>query len=208
MNRALQTIGAVILCLTTSFADPSAAIATAIGEAFLNGSVLTRSSAVFEGDRLSTGPSAAFILHLPGSSIHIGPNSAARFRGLTLELLSGSTEVQGRESIVSGAYTLSPTIDSRFTVQREPTKTALHLLQGSLKVTHAHQVTTLAQPGDYTLQDDAPAPAVKHHTITRALPIAAGAAAGASVIIAHWLTGKNAASSASCVSAKSPTSCK
>ncbi len=210
MNRALQIIGVVILSLATAGADPtsSAAMATAIGEAFLNGSALTRSSAVLTGDRLATGASAALVLHLPGSSIHLGPNSEARYRGTSLELIAGSAEVHGRESIVTGGYTLTPTAESRFTVQRARTQTALHLLSGSLQLRRGTHAATIVTPGNYTLQDDAPAPPVKHRSFTKALPIAAGAAAGASVVIAHWLTGKAAASSSSCISGKSPTSCK
>ncbi len=210
MNRALQIIGAVTLCLTFSFADPTptAAIATAIGEVFLNGNAVSRSSAVLDGDRLTTHHSAAIILHLAGSSIHIGPNSEARYRGTALELITGSTEVQGRESIVAGAYTLSPAAEARFSVQREPKTITLHLLRGSLKLSHRNEITTLTAPGEYTLQDDARALAMKPHAITKALPLAAGASAGTSVVIAHWLTAKEATTSTSCVSGKSPTSCK
>lgn len=210
MKRALLTTAVVILCLATSFADPAttAAIATAIGEALLNGNVLTRSNTVLDGDRLTTGDSAALILHLPGSSIHIGPNSEARYRGTTLELISGSTDVQGRESVVSGPFSISPAGESRFTVQRDRKQINLHLLRGSLKISHAHKAKMITVPGEYTFQDDALAPAVKSRPITDALAVAAGATAGTSVVIAHWLTGKDAAKSASCVSGKSPTSCK
>lgn len=210
MNRALQIIGVVTLCLTSSFADPAtiSAMATAIGEVFLNGNALTRTGAVLDGDRLTTGPSAAIVLHLPGSSIHIGPSSSTRFRGTTLELLSGSTEVQGRESIAAGAYKISPAGESRFTVQHELTTIVLRLLRGSVELSRGHEVKMITNPGEYTLQDNAPAPAIKPHRITKALPIAAGAAAGTAVVISHWLTGKEAATSTSCVSGKSPTSCK
>ena len=183
-------------------------MATAIGEAMVNGNAVTRSSAVLEGDRLTTGASAALILHLAGSSIHIGPNSEALYRGTTLELVSGSSEVQGKESIVAGAYTFSPMNESRFVVQREQAKIALHLVSGNLKLSRGKDTRTITAPADYTLQDDQPIPAVKRHAITRAVPVAAGAAAGTSVVIAHWLTGKDAAKSTACVSGKSPTSCK
>jgi hypothetical protein len=183
-------------------------MATAIGEAFLNGNALTRSSAVLDGDRLTTGESAALILHLAGSSIHIGPNSEAHYRGTTLELISGSTEVQGRESIVVGAFKLSPAGESHFTVQRARTAIALRLLRGTLKLSRGKRAITISIPGEYTFQDDAPVPAVKPRSITKSLPIAAGAAAGTSLVIGHWLTGKDAAKSTSCVSGKSPTSCK
>ena len=210
MNRALQITGIVILSLASALADPttSAAMATAIGEAFLNGNAVTRSSAVLDGDRLSTGASSALVLHLSGSSIHLGPNSEARYRATSLELISGSAEVHGRESIVTGRYILIPTAESRFTVQRARTQTALHLLSGRLQLRRGNDTSTIAAPGDYTLQDDAPAPPVKHHGITKALPIAAGSAAGTSIVIAHWLTGKQASGSTSCISGKSPTSCK
>lgn len=210
MNRALQIIGAVILCSTFSFADPAttAAIATVIGEAFVNGNAVTHSSAVLDGDRLTTARSAALILHLAGSSIHIGPSSEARYHSATLELISGSVEIQGRESIVAGAYTLSPNAESHFTVQHDRPQIVLHLFRGSLKLSHRKEVTTLTAPAEYTFHDDAPSPAIKHHAITRALPIAAGGTAGASVVISHWLTAKDAATSTSCVSGKSPTSCK
>lgn len=210
MNRALLTIGVVILSLTFSFADPAptAAIATAIGIAFVNGNAVKHSGAVLDGDRLTTGRSAALILHLSGSSIHIGPSSEARYHSTALELISGSVEVQGREAIVAGSCTVSPNADSRFTVQHDGAQITLHLLHGSLRLSHGKAVTTLTVPGEYTFHDDAPALALKPRVITRALPIAAGGAAGTSVVISHWLTAKDAAASASCVSGKSPDSCK
>lgn len=210
MNRALQTIGVVILSFTFSFADsaPTVAIATVIGEAFLNGYAVTRSSAVLDGDLLTTGPSAALILHLPGSSIHIGSNSEARYHSTALDLISGSVEIQGRESIVAGAYTLSPDAEARFTVQHDRTQIALHLLRGSIKLSHGKAVTTLVTPGEYTFHDDVPTPSMKPRAITKSVPIGAGSAAGASVVISHWLTAKHSATSTSCVSGKSPDSCK
>ncbi len=210
MKRTLQTIGVIILALSAALADPttSAAIATAIGEASLNGSVLTRSSAVLNGDRLATGPSAALVLHLSGSSIHIGPNSEALYRGTSLELLSGSAEVHGRESIITGPNTLTPAAESRFTVQRAAMQTVFHLLGGKLQLRRGKDTATITTPGLYTVQDDAPAAPLKHHVVTKTLPIAAGTAAGTSIVIAHWLTRKQAATSTSCISAKSPTSCK
>lgn len=210
MNRALQITGVVILSLASSLADPAppAAIATAVGEATLNGSVLTRSSAILSGDCLATGPSAALILHLSGSSIHIGPGSEARYHATSLELISGTAEVDGHESIVTGKYTLTPAAESRFTVRRALTRTALHFLSGKLQLRRGNHIATITTPGDYTFEDDAPAPLVKGHAITKALPVTAGTTAGTSIVIAHWLTGKQASTSTSCISAKSPTSCK
>ena len=210
VKRALPTIAVLILCLVSSFADPTptAAMATAIGEAFVNGNALTRSSAVLDGDRLTTGRSAALILHLAGSSIHIGPNAEALYHGTSLELLAGMSEVQGRESIVAGAFTLSPTGESRFTVQRESKQIALHLLRGRLRLSRGKEVTLITGPGEYTLEDNQALPSIQPRAITKTLPIAAGSAAGTSVVITHWLTAKDAATSTSCLSGKSPTSCK
>jgi hypothetical protein len=211
VKRALQTIGVVLLSFACSFADPTtgAAIVTAIGEVSVNGNPLPPSSPIFAGDRLATGTSSALMVSLQGSSVRIGPSSHALYRGAILELLSGAVDIRGREVVVSGSFTVTPLRQSQFSVQRASTRTSLHLLSGTLKLSRGKESTIIAAPADYNLQDDQPIPAAKAGSGTRVLPLAAGAAAGASVVISHWLTNKETTSATStCVSGKSPTSCK
>lgn len=210
MKRALQIIGVVILCLASSLADPTtnAAMVIVIGEVSVNGNALTRSSAIFDGDRIRTGASAALVLHVRGSSIRIGPTSELRYRGTALEFFSGTAEVHGRETIVSGTVTIAPLRESAFTIQRASTRTSLHLLSGTLKLSRGKESSTIAAPAEYAIQDDQLIPAAKAGARAHTLPVAAGSAAGASVVVSHWLTSEESRSAASCVSGKSPTSCK
>jgi hypothetical protein len=180
----------------------------AIGDVSINGNALTGSSAIFDGDRITTGTTAALVLHVPGASIRIGPASELRYRGTALDILSGSAEVHGRETVVSGAFTIAPLLESTFTVQRVSARTSLHLLSGTLKLSRGKESSTIAAPADYTVQDDQQIPTAKAAGNTHGIPVAAGSAAGASVVVSHWLTDKKASSASSCVSSKSPTSCK
>jgi hypothetical protein len=214
VKRILQISGVVLLCVTTLLGDPAttAAMATVIGEVSLNGNALTRSCAVMVGDRLSTGASAALILHLAGSSVHVGPSSKILYHGNRLELLTGMSEVQGSETVIAGAFTISPVGEARFQVLRQGARTSLSIVRGSLRLARGKEVRTISEPGEYSLQDNQPVPAVKRHGISSKNAVAGGAAAGAATIIGHWVGGGSGTqaggTSGSCVSGKSPSSCR
>ncbi len=200
----------ISLCTCAMFADAAtnAAIAFPVGEASLNGTVLTRSSPVFDGDQLRTGRTSSLVLNLPGASVQVGPNSVVRYRGGVLELSSGTTRIAGAEGVLSGGITVSAAGPARYAVERSGIETAVSLISGELKLERGKEVVTISAPGTYSFRDDEPLSPVKKHG--KALKVGIGAAAaGTAAIISRWLTGEDGSStSGTCISNKSPSSCR
>ncbi len=183
-------------------------MAIVMGEVSLNGNKVTRSCAVFDGDRLITRPSAAVVLHLAGSILHVGPSSEVCYRGKTLELISGAAEVQGSEAVMIAAFSISPVGKAHFSLKRERALTSLLLVSGNVKLSRGKETATLTSPGRYTLHHDGLISATKQHGAIEKGAMAGGAA-GTATVIGHWLAnGKGDGTTESCVSEKSPSSCR
>src|SRR5260370_40211319 len=74
-------------------ADSGAAMLYANGAAWLNGSHVPNSSAIFAGDRVQTRIGGAANIHAPGSSITVLSESLVQFEGRPLKLEHGGVSV-------------------------------------------------------------------------------------------------------------------
>jgi hypothetical protein len=90
-----NTISLGLLLLTPCFlaAQESGAMLSGTGPVYLNGSQLTNSSAVSNGDVIQITENGAANLNAPGSSVVIQSNTTARFRSGGLALDRGSVYV-------------------------------------------------------------------------------------------------------------------
>lgn len=73
--------------------ETKAAMVYAKGTAWLNGSVIPRTSAIFPGDLVQTQSDSAANLHLLGTTITVLPNSLVKFAGPAIELQHGGLTV-------------------------------------------------------------------------------------------------------------------
>jgi hypothetical protein len=191
VKRSLATIAIFCFFLSLLLAETTAssAIAIAVGDVLLNGTMIVRSSPVLKGDRIITGHNAAAILHANGVSLQLGPDSEIRYHGRKLDLLSGSAQVRGTEEVVSGPFVVSPKPGARFQVQRIEARLLISLIMGTIKVTRGKEEATLADKRNYVLYDNEPLPSV-HGKRSAVKGVTLDAAGGAGVIISHWLTGR------------------
>ena len=80
-------------------ADSGAAMLYADGAAWLNGSHVPKSSAIFAGDLVQTRSDSAANIHAPGSSVTVLGDSLVQFEGASLKVEHGGVScyhIQGR----------------------------------------------------------------------------------------------------------------
>jgi hypothetical protein len=138
-------------------ADSGAAMLYANGAAWLNGSHVPNSSAIFAGDLVQTRSDSAANIHAPGSSITVLGDSLVQFEGASLKVEHGGVSVSTSKGVaatagdvrvapVSNAWTEFNVTDLDGTVRIAATK-------GDLTVTDDNGTVTLAQ-GQETTRDE------------------------------------------------------
>src|SRR6202795_328848 len=138
-------------------ADTGAAMLYADGAAWLNGSQVPKSSAIFSGDLVQTRSDSAANIHAPGSSVTILGDSLVEFEGASLKVEHGGVSVSTSKGLaatagdvrvapVSNAWTEFNVIDIDGTVRIAARK-------GDLSVTDDNGTVTLAQ-GQETTRDE------------------------------------------------------
>lgn len=122
-------------------ADNDAAILYTGGSAWLNGSPVPRSSAVFPGDLVQTNRDAAANLNLAGSSVMVGSDSLIKFEGNAVSLEHGAISVASTRKMAArvGGVSVVPASEAwtEFDVREN---------DGTVQV--------MARKGDVTVSDD------------------------------------------------------
>src|SRR6204780_4321276 len=84
-------------------ADSGAAMLYANGAAWLNGSHVPNSSAIFAGDLVQTRSDSAANIHAPGSSITVLGDSLVQFEGTSLKVEHGGVSVSTSKGVATTA---------------------------------------------------------------------------------------------------------
>jgi hypothetical protein len=84
-------------------ADSGAAMLYANGAAWLNGSHVPNSSAIFAGDLVQTRSDSAANIHAPGSSITVLSDSLVQFEGASLKVEHGGVSVSTSKGVATTA---------------------------------------------------------------------------------------------------------
>jgi hypothetical protein len=84
-------------------ADSGAAMLYANGAAWLNGSHVPNSSAIFSGDLVQTRSDSAANIHSPGSSITVLGDSLVQFEGASLKVEHGGVSVSTSKGVATTA---------------------------------------------------------------------------------------------------------
>src|SRR5271169_557158 len=82
-------------------ADSGAAMLYTNGAAWLNGSHVPDSSAIFAGDLVQTRSDSAANIHAPGSSITVLGDSLVKFEGVSLKVERGGVSVSTSRGVVT-----------------------------------------------------------------------------------------------------------
>ena len=158
-------------------ADSGAAMLYAKGTAWINGSSVPRSSAVFPGDMVQTRPDGVVRINATGSSVMIQSDSLVKYEGNAVSLEHGAVSVattkgmstRAREVVVapvSAEWTQFDVRDVNGTVEIVARK-------GDVSVSNGTETARLAQ-GEQTTRDDSENRKKRRRVAGGAAPAAGG----------------------------------
>ena len=127
------------------------------GAAWLNGSEVPKSAAVFAGDMLQTRPDSTASIQSNGSSVMVLADSLVKFEGLAVELEHGAVRVTTSRGLAAraGDVTVKPVANTwtEFQVTDVDGRVQIAANKGDLTVQDDKGTTTVTQ-GQQTTRDD------------------------------------------------------
>src|SRR5260221_4654767 len=127
------------------------------GAAWLNGSAVPKSAAVFAGDMLQTRPDSTASIQSNGSSVMVLADSLVKFEGLAVELEHGGLRVRTSRGLAAraGDVTVKPAANTwtEFQVTDVDGRVQIAANKGDLTVQDDKGTTTVTQ-GQETTRDD------------------------------------------------------
>jgi hypothetical protein len=127
------------------------------GAAWLNGSEVPKSAALFSGDLLQTRPDSTASIQSNGSNVMVLADSLVKFEGPAVELEHGTVRVTTSRGLVAraGDVTVKPASDSwtEFQVTDVDGRVQIAANKGDLTVQDDKGTTTVTQ-GQQTTRDD------------------------------------------------------
>ena len=127
------------------------------GAAWLNGSEVPKSAAVFSGDMLQTRPDSTASIQSNGSSVMVLADSLVKFEGLAVELEHGAVRVTTSRGLATraGDVTVKPAANTwtEFQVTDVDGRVQIAANKGDLTVQDDKGTTTVTQ-GQQTTRDD------------------------------------------------------
>lgn len=174
---------------SVALADTQAAMLQVTGAVKVNGQMVSRSAAVFHGDRIVTGKDGATSLTAPGLSILLAPESQLTFEGTQVSLGAGGAQFTAGKtlSVRAGRLTIAPaTASARFEVLHQSGQIKIVAIEGSIAVRDGKQTTMLDAGKMLTAGSLPSAPKIKSSMaggLIIGLVLAAGLAAGLGVAL-------------------------
>jgi hypothetical protein len=191
-------------------ADTGAAMLYAKGTAWLNGSAVPRSSAIFPGDLVQTKTDSVAHINASGSSVMVLPNSLVKFEGSAIAVEHGSVTVATSKGLSTraGDVTVAPASSdwTEFEVTDVDGTVQIAARKGDVSISNGQETTTLPQ-GQQTTRDESEnkkkkkraagaAPAGVAGILDNPIAIAIGAAAVGGLVAWVLLQGDDPASPA------------
>jgi hypothetical protein len=138
-------------------ADTGSAMLYAKGTAWLNGSSVPKTSAVFPGDLVQTKPDSVANINAAGSNVIILSDSLVKFEGTAVSIEHGSVTVATSKGMTTraGEVTVSPASNALTEFDVSDLNGTVQILarKGDLSISDGSQTSTLAQ-GEQTTRDD------------------------------------------------------
>jgi len=155
-----QLVSCVLLLIVPGSliaADSGAAMLYADGAAWLNGSHVPKSSAIFSGDLVQTRSDSAANIHAPGSSVTVLGDSLVQFEGASLKVEHGGVAVSTSKGMATtaGDVRVAPASNAwtEFNVTDTDGTVRIAAHKGNLTITDDQGTTTLQQ-GQETTRDE------------------------------------------------------
>lgn len=157
LRAVLSCLLIVILPASLLAADTSAAMLYTNGPAWLNGTSVPKSSAIFSGDLVQTRSDSVANIKTPGTSVLVLSDSLVQFNGTAVKLEHGSVNVGTSKSMTAqvGGLKVVPASAAWtvYDVQDADGSVKIFARKGDLTLTDATGTTTLAQ-GQETTRDE------------------------------------------------------
>jgi len=138
-------------------ADSGAAMLYANGTAWINGTSVPRSSALFPGDLVQTRPDAVVHINATGSSVMILSDSLVKYEGNVVSVEHGKVKVATTKgmSTRAGEVVVTPTSPewTEFDVTDVNGTVEIVARKGDVSISNGTETTRLAQ-GEQTTRDD------------------------------------------------------
>jgi hypothetical protein len=164
LRSALSIVLAMLVPAQLLAADSASAMLHSNGTAWINGSTVPKSAAVFAGDLVQTRPDSTANLSASGSSVMVLADSLVKFEGTAVEIEHGAVRVSTSQGLSTraGEVTVKPAGNSwtEFQVTDVDGQVQIVASQGDLTV-QDQQGTTTVQQGQQTTRDDTSNPEKK-----------------------------------------------
>ncbi len=169
-------------------ADSSPAMLYARGTAWINGSTVPRSSAVFPGDMVQTRSDSMASINASGSSVVVLADSLVKFEGPTVGLEHGALTVATSKGLGThaGDVTVVPVSNgwTQFEVKQTSDGTVQIVAQkGDVNVSDGSTTSTLSQGQQTTVDNSAEKKKKKRRKAGGAIPASEGAALDSPYVI-------------------------
>jgi hypothetical protein len=155
--KSLRWITVLIFPAALFAADQPAAMLYTHGSALLNGSGITRSSAIFSGDVVETNASSAANINASGSIVLVLNDSLVQYQDHTLKLEHGGVSISTSKllSTRAGDVIVSPasTAWTEFEVRDVDGQVQIAARKGDLTISDDKGTSTLAQGQETTRQE-------------------------------------------------------
>jgi hypothetical protein len=189
--KSLSCITVLILQAALFAADQPAAMLYTHGTALLNGSSITRSSAIFSGDLVQTNASSAANINAAGSIVLVLNDSLVQYQDHALSLEHGGVTISTSKLLATraGNILVSPASSAwtEFEVRDVDGQVQIAARKGDLTISDDKGTTTLAQGQETTRQESESDENKKKKKKRVAAAAAPGAAAGA--LSSPWAVG-------------------
>jgi type IV secretory pathway TrbL component len=152
------------------------------GSAWLNGSEVPKSAAVFSGDLLQTRTDSTASIQSNGSSVMVLSDSLVKFEGPAVELEHGAVRITTSRGLATraGDVTIKPAGDSwtEFQVTDRDGRVQIAANKGDVTVQDDKGTTTTVTQGQETTRDDTASPEKKKKKRRKAAGAAPAAGGG------------------------------
>jgi len=180
LRSALSIVLAMLLPAHLLAVDSASAMLYSNGTAWVNGSTVPKSAALFDGDLVQTRQDSTANLNASGSSVMVLADSLVKFQGTAVEVEHGAVRVSTAQGLAThaGEVTIKPAGNSwtEFQVADVDGQVQIVASKGDLTVQDQSGTTTIQQ-GQQTTRDDTSNPEKKKKRKHRG-PGAATAAGG------------------------------
>ncbi|HTR25069.1 MAG TPA: hypothetical protein VMI10_13895 [Terriglobales bacterium] len=179
---------AVLFPLQMMGEETASAMLYTAGSAWLNGSEVPKSSALFSGDLLQTRSDSTANIQVKGSSVMVMADSLIKYEGPSVELEHGGLRVTTSKSLIAhvGDVTIRPAGDSwtEFQVVDVDGRVQIAANKGDLTVQDDQGTSTVSQ-GQQTTRDDTANPDKKKKKRRKG----AAAAGSGGIMSSPWAVG-------------------